>query len=84
MSEDTTIIEDVQEDTLVEETEQETVVEETTPAEDSTQDKSLTESVLNVLYPLLYGVCLIHLQQNGFSHFGLASSIMSGFGSSPR
>jgi hypothetical protein len=53
MSEDTTQIEDVQEDTLVEETEQDTaeVVEETTEvsAEDSIKQDSLSETVLKTL-----------------------------------
>ena len=53
MSEDTTQIEDVQEDTLVEETEQDTaeVVEETAEvsAEDSIKQDSLSETVLKTL-----------------------------------
>ena len=51
MSEDTTQIEDVQEDTLVvEETEQEAIVEETIEtAEESKQELSLSETVLDVL-----------------------------------
>ena len=51
MSEDTTQIEDVQEDTLVvEETEQEAIVEETVEtAEESKQELSLSETVLDVL-----------------------------------
>ena len=49
MSEDTSKIEDVQEDTLVEETEQDSVVEETASAEDSIKQETLSETVLKTL-----------------------------------